>query len=65
VSTIGMFPSDEHDLKVVLREANELRRAKGLEPLGPWWRLQRRDLHGPHRFVYARCSRLQGILHRP
>jgi hypothetical protein len=34
-----MFASDEHDLQVMLREANELRRARGLQQIEPWWRV--------------------------
>jgi hypothetical protein len=39
VSTVhGMFASsDEQEMKALLREVDELRRARGLQQLGPWW----------------------------
>ena len=52
VSTIhGMFvSSDEQEQRAMLSEANELRRARGLQQLGPWWHVQRR-FFGPRRFT--------------
>ncbi len=63
MSTFTMFPSDEQELQVMLHEANELRRARGLQQLEPWWRGQRRDLFGPRRLVAARRL-LLGLVHR-
>jgi hypothetical protein len=40
-----MFASnDEQELKALLREADELRRARGLQQFGPWWQIQRSGL---------------------
>jgi len=53
VSTIhGMIAtSDDQDVRAMLSEANELRRARGLQQLGPWWQVQRRDLYRPRRLT--------------
>jgi hypothetical protein len=52
VSTIDrMFASnDEQEMRSMLREVDELRRARGLPTLRPWWQIQRRGLFGPRRF---------------
>jgi hypothetical protein len=36
-----MFPSsDEREMTALVREVDELRRARGLQQLGPWWQIQ-------------------------
>jgi hypothetical protein len=52
VSTVHeMFASgDEQEVQAILREVDELRRARGLQQLGPWWQLQRHGLFRTHRF---------------
>lgn len=64
MSTIGMFPSGDDDLEPMLREANELRRARGLQQLGPRWRVEGRDLYHPHRLAHAMHVFSHGLLHR-
>ena len=46
MSTVhGMFVSgDEQEMQAILREVDELRRARGLQQLGPWWQIQRHGL---------------------
>lgn len=59
MSTVhGAFvSSDEQDVQVMLREVNELRRARGLQQTEPWWHVQRRDLLPRRRFLRARPGR--------
>jgi hypothetical protein len=59
VSTVqGMFASsDEQEVRATLREVNELRRARGLQQLEPWWQLQRQGLFRPRRFIRAQRRR--------
>jgi hypothetical protein len=56
VSTVHrMFASsDEQEMQTILREVDELRRARGLQQLGPWWQIQRHVL-----FRSRRNSRAQ------
>ena len=56
VSTVhGMFvSSDEQEIQAIVREVDELRRARGLQQLGPWWQIQRHGL-----FRTRRVSRAQ------
>ena len=56
VSTVhGMFASsDEQEIQAIVREVDELRRARGLQQLGPWWQIQRHGL-----FRTRRVSRAQ------
>lgn len=64
VSTIEtMFVGDEHEIHGMLREANELRRARGLPQLGPWWRVQPADLHERRRRARQRRAILR-VPHR-
>jgi hypothetical protein len=55
VSTVhGMFASsDEQEMQEIVREVDELRRARGLQQLGPWWQIQRHGLFRPRRFNRA------------
>ena len=55
MSTVhGMFASgDEQEMQAILREVDELRRARGLQQLGPWWQIQRHGLFRPRRFNCA------------
>jgi hypothetical protein len=55
VSTVhGMFASsDEREMHAILREVDELRRARGLQQLGPWWQIQRHGLFRTRRFSRA------------
>ena len=47
-----MFASgDEHEMQAILREVDELRRARGLQQFGPWWRIQHHGLFGTRRFA--------------
>jgi hypothetical protein len=41
--------SDEQEMTALVREVDELRRARGLPPLGPWWQIQLSDLFHPSR----------------
>jgi hypothetical protein len=34
-------------MAALVREVDELRRARGLQQLGPWWQIQRSGLFGP------------------
>jgi hypothetical protein len=44
----GMFASsDEQELRAMVREVDELRRARGRQQLGPWWQIQRKSLFRP------------------
>ena len=62
VSTVHeMFASsDEQEMTALVREVDELRRARGLQQMGPWWQIQRSGLFGPRRLRgaqrRARCS---------
>jgi hypothetical protein len=62
VSTVNeMFAScDEQEMTALVREVDELRRARGLQQLGPWWQIQRSGLFGPRRLGRAqrraRCA---------
>jgi hypothetical protein len=62
VSTVHeMFASsDEQEMTAIVREVDELRRARALQQLGPWWQIQRSGLFGPRRLGrtqrLARCS---------
>jgi hypothetical protein len=47
--------SDEQEMTALGREVDELRRARGLQQLGPWWQIQRSGLFGP-----GRLGRTQG-----
>jgi hypothetical protein len=55
-----MFASgDEQEMQAIVREVDELRRARGLQQLGPWWQIQH---HGHFRTrrptraqVWPRC----------
>ena len=51
MSTLNqMFAStDEQEMTALVREVDELRRASGLQQLGPWWQIQRSGLFGPRR----------------
>jgi hypothetical protein len=51
VSTVHeMFASsDEQEMTALVREVDELRRARGLQQLGPWWQIQRSGLLSPRR----------------
>jgi hypothetical protein len=50
----GMFASsDEPEMQVALREVDELRRASGLQQLGPWWEIRRHGLFRTRRFSRA------------
>jgi hypothetical protein len=53
VSTVHeMFASsDEQEMTALVREVDELRRARGLQQLGPWWQIQRSALFGPRRLA--------------
>jgi hypothetical protein len=61
VSTVhGMFASsDEKEMQAIVREVDELRRARGLQQLGPWWQIQQHGLFRTRRFgranVRSRC----------
>ena len=46
--------SDEQEMQAILREVDELRRARGLQQLGPWWQIQRHGLFRTRRFSRAR-----------
>ncbi len=49
-----MFASgDEREMQAILREVDELRRARGLQQLGPWWQVQHHGLLGTRRFSRA------------
>jgi hypothetical protein len=52
--------SDEKELTALVREVDELRRARGLQQLGPWWQIQRSGVFGSRRLGRAqrraRCS---------
>ena len=49
-----MFASgDEHEMQAILREVDELRRARGLQQLGPWWQIQHHGLFRTRRFGRA------------
>jgi hypothetical protein len=41
--------SDEQEMTALVREVDELRRARGLQQLGPWWQIQRSGLFRPRR----------------
>jgi hypothetical protein len=62
VSTVHeMFASsDEQEMTALVREVDELRRARGLQQLGPGWQIQRSGLFGSSRLSRtrrrARCS---------
>jgi hypothetical protein len=45
------MPSDDGELAAMLREANELRRARGVSQLEPRWAVARRDLVRPARLT--------------
>jgi hypothetical protein len=51
VSTVHeMFASsDEQEMTALVREVDELRRARGLQQLGPWWQIQLSGLFRPWR----------------
>jgi hypothetical protein len=55
VSTVhGMFASsDEQEMQAIVREVDELRRARGLRQLSPWWQIQRHGLFRTRRFSRA------------
>ena len=55
MSTVhGMVASsDEKEMQAILREVDELRRARGLQQLGPWWQIQRHGLFRTRRFNRA------------
>jgi hypothetical protein len=61
VSTVHeMFASsDEQEMQAILREVDELRRARGRQQLGPWWQIQDHGLFCTRRFsrahVWPRC----------
>ena len=40
MTTNAMFATDEHDLREMVRELDELRCARGLNPSEPWWQQQ-------------------------
>ena len=47
-----MFPSsDEQEMTALVREVDELRRARGLQQLGPWWQIQLSGLFRPCRLA--------------
>ena len=52
--------SDEQEMTALVREVDELRRARGLQQLGPWWQIQRSGLFRPRRLGRpqrrARCA---------
>ena len=52
--------SDEQEMTALVREVDELRRARGLQQLGPWWQIQLSGLLRPCRLGRtqrrARCS---------
>jgi hypothetical protein len=52
--------SDEQELTALARQVDELRRARGLQQLAPWWHIQRSGLFGPRRLGRtqhrARCA---------
>jgi hypothetical protein len=62
VSSVNeMFAStDEQEMAALVREVDELRRARGLQQLGPSWQIQRSGLFGPRRLGRtqrrARCA---------
>ena len=62
MSTVhDMFTSiDEQEMTALVREVDELRRARGLQQLGPRWQIQRSGLFGPRRLGRtqrrARCA---------
>jgi hypothetical protein len=62
VSTVHeMFASsDDQEMTALVREVDELRRARGLQQLAPWWQIRRSGLFGPRRLGRtrrrARCS---------
>jgi hypothetical protein len=45
--------SDEQEMTALVREVDELRRARGLQQLGPWWQIQRSGLFRPRRLGRA------------
>jgi hypothetical protein len=49
--------SDEQELRATLSEVNELRRARGLQELGPWWHMHGRRFFRPRRFIRAQSVR--------
>jgi hypothetical protein len=52
--------SDEKEVQATVREVDELRRARGLQQLGPWWQIQHHGLFRTRRFSRthrrARCA---------
>ena len=49
-----MFASgDEQEMQAIVREVDELRRARGLQQLGPWWQIQHHGLFRTRRFSRA------------
>jgi hypothetical protein len=40
-------------MQAILREVDELRRARGLQQLGPWWQIQHHGLFRTRRFSRA------------
>ena len=58
IAVQGMFASsDEQEVRATLREVNELRRARGLQQLEPWWQMQHQGLFRPRRFIRAQRRR--------
>jgi hypothetical protein len=45
--------SDEQEMQAILREVDELRRARGVQQLGPWWQIQRHGLFGTRRLGHV------------